>query len=140
MFDKTALYVGSRTSHHHHRAEVHEHRAPTDESVRLLREMEQAAEQKLLDSFRLEGCEVDCVVHHLRRYETLGTDHDFIIQYRLGSRRIRVDHRHRERMRDTPEEARQYLAEELLRVVGESIAQQILAPALNKALPVRMFP
>lgn len=53
---------------HHHRHEVapsypqtvtkHEHRAPTDQSVELLREMERAAETKLLAS--LQCVDVEC--------------------------------------------------------------------------------
>lgn len=35
--------------------EVHEHRAPTDESVKLLREMEQAADARRIASMRLES-------------------------------------------------------------------------------------
>lgn len=35
--------------------EVHEHRAPTDESVKLLREMEQKARDQITKSIRLES-------------------------------------------------------------------------------------
>ncbi len=43
--------------------EVHEHRAPTDASVKLLKEMESAARQKVDESIRLEGNGFECVVH-----------------------------------------------------------------------------
>lgn len=42
---------------------VHEHRAPTADSVRLAREFEAAAEKKVLDAVRVENTLVECVVH-----------------------------------------------------------------------------
>ena len=38
-----------------HKSETTEHRAPTDESVRLLKEMEQAARDKLVDVMKIES-------------------------------------------------------------------------------------
>jgi hypothetical protein len=130
MFDSYNIRAGDQ--HHHHRSEVHEHRAPTDASVKLLREMEAAALGKVLASYRLEGCEVDCVVHHM--HDHMNDEAKFIVQYRLGGRRVRVDHTHRTRSTDSGAEARQRLVSELLRVVGESIAAELLAPSLTKAL------
>lgn len=34
---------------------INEHRAPTDESVKLLKEMEEKAEAKLIEAIRLDG-------------------------------------------------------------------------------------
>jgi len=45
MFDQIHIGGGS----HHHRHEITEKRAPTDESVRLLREMEEAAEKRVIE-------------------------------------------------------------------------------------------
>jgi hypothetical protein len=42
---------------------VTERRAPTDESVRLLREMEYAAEQKLISSVRVGDTTFEAVIH-----------------------------------------------------------------------------
>ena len=50
MFDTINLRAGDQ--HHHHRTEVHEHRAPTDESVRLLHELaEDISHYLLMDPF-----------------------------------------------------------------------------------------
>lgn len=46
MFNKT--YINRGSTHSHITANVTETRAPTDESVRLLSEMERAAEEKLV--------------------------------------------------------------------------------------------
>lgn len=54
MFDRNTVVLSSgRTQHHDHHVTVKEHRAPTDESVKLLREMEQAARDNVLASYQL---------------------------------------------------------------------------------------
>lgn len=50
MFD--SIRIGGGDSHHRH--EINEKRAPTDESVRLLREMEEAAEKNVLCRGKLD--------------------------------------------------------------------------------------
>lgn len=52
MFD---TFIAPRPRTEYVTREVHEHRAPTDESVKLLREMEAAADAKRIASFKLEG-------------------------------------------------------------------------------------
>lgn len=52
MFDSVTI---SPHTYVHERRDIHEHRAPTDQSVALLKEMETAAENKRFSSFRLEG-------------------------------------------------------------------------------------
>lgn len=42
---------------------VHEHRAPTDQSVALLREMESAAKSKIEQSIHVGNTAFECVVH-----------------------------------------------------------------------------
>lgn len=42
--------------------EVHEHRAPTDDSVKLLREMEQAARDQVDQTIRVEDSPIDCLM------------------------------------------------------------------------------
>lgn len=46
------------------RIDVHEHRAPTDESIRLLGIMESAAQKRILDAWRTgeNGVQASCVV------------------------------------------------------------------------------
>lgn len=54
MFDRTFVLPGKTRTEYVTR-EVHEHRAPTDESVKLLREMEAAADAKRIATLKLEG-------------------------------------------------------------------------------------
>jgi len=69
----------------------HEHRAPTDESVRLLREMEQAAKEKLISVTRLEGNTLNATWHMFNdwhadglkafcRFELNGAEHRMEVQ------------------------------------------------------------
>jgi len=48
MFDKTVIHAPQRTQFVDRNITVNEHRAPTDDSVKLLSEMELAAENKLV--------------------------------------------------------------------------------------------
>lgn len=61
MFDKHITLAPP--SHITKTTTVHEHRAPTDDSVRLLKEMEQAAREKVVSSVRVENTKIDCVLH-----------------------------------------------------------------------------
>jgi hypothetical protein len=53
----SVVVLPGRTETQYVTREVHEHRAPTDESVKLLREMEQAADAKRIAVMKLEGNE-----------------------------------------------------------------------------------
>lgn len=43
--------------------EVHEHRAPTDDSVKLLREMEAKAQEQVVQAVHVGNANFECVVH-----------------------------------------------------------------------------
>lgn len=45
------------------KVEVHEHRAPTDKSVALLKEMEAAAERRIVEAIHIGDTTFECVVH-----------------------------------------------------------------------------
>jgi hypothetical protein len=132
MFDKHVYVRGGGDHTHYHRSEVHEHRAPTDKSVELLKEFEQKAQDKVLGTVRLDGCEVSCVVHHMR--DSMNLDHKFLIQYQLGNQRKTVNHTFRPGFHGNHDEM-QRLARELCTTLAEDIATSILAPAMDKALP-----
>lgn len=58
MNDMTAIFVNPEQPYARHvedRRVIHEHRAPTDESVKLLRDMEAAAQAKLISITKLES-------------------------------------------------------------------------------------
>jgi len=85
MFDN---YVKSGPSHMSVTTTVHEHRAPTDDSVKLLREMETKAEEQIRKAFplnlnTLEGTAFlnrDCIGYRhvlIIRYVLNGVAHEF---------------------------------------------------------------
>ncbi len=61
MFDRITV-TPTRSETQFVTREVHEHRAPTDESVRLLGEMQEKAEAKLIKSVAVESNNFNCVV------------------------------------------------------------------------------
>lgn len=72
MFDRT--FVNRSISSPSH-VTVTENRAPTDDSVRLLAEMEQATMKRILGKLRLEGNTIDCQIfefHSLTAERVLG--------------------------------------------------------------------
>jgi len=128
MFD--SYNVRAVTEHTSVTREVHEHRAPTDQSVRLLAEMEDKALARVLDSVRLEGCEVDCVIHHMR--DVMGMSDRFAIGYKLGEKCIRFFHDIRNWDRPGAD-YRQQVADELTQALAESIARELLKTGIGKA-------
>lgn len=59
MFDKLFINGGGSTHHHSSTVRVTEQRAPTDESVRLLREMEDKVLEQVVDGFLTRGNTVE---------------------------------------------------------------------------------
>lgn len=57
-----AALASRRTERVYERREIHEHRAPTDESVRLLKEMEEKAAKKVIKALTIQSNEWHCVV------------------------------------------------------------------------------
>lgn len=66
MFDRYILRSGE--SSHYHTHTVTENRAPTDESVRLLREMEQKSQEQVLKAIRVQNTEFDGVIHVIQHH------------------------------------------------------------------------
>ena len=111
---------------HEHNTTVKEVRAPTDESVRLLREMEQKARESVLQSVRVENCPIDAVVHvheDLLNARTL-----FKVIYRINGARREVD--------AAVEIGAEWqeTAGHLIEALARDIAVAILAPSIRSAL------
>lgn len=129
MFNTINLRAGDQ--HHHHRAEVHEHRAPTDESVKLLREMEKAALDRVLSTIHLEDAPVKCVVVHQR--SILDDRDEFIMRYMMGGNVYDVRHEFRRpwsvaNKQDTLEKC----VDELRDALAKHIATVLLAPSFRR--------
>ncbi len=68
---------------------VTEKRAPTDESIRLLREMEQAALDQVEKSFRVEANGFSCLVQFFSRPEF--SENVFRVYFDLNGKKHKVD-------------------------------------------------
>ena len=108
---------------------VHEHRAPTDESVRLLREMESKAQEQVDRSVRLETNNLKAVLHFMR--EPLQLDYIYCIQIDLNGERHKVEIRadsfrsKEERMDMIIEELSKAIASKVLRDVSNELVRVI---------------
>lgn len=126
MFDRTLIMprVDGGTHHHHHT----EKRAPTDESVKLLREMEQAAQDKLDASIRLEANGFECVVQVFERM--IDGDFAIVVHFSLNGNRHKVEYFH------DPRHDYQSLGRGVLKSVSEEIARSAI-PALAETVTAR---
>jgi len=68
---------------------VTEKRAPTDESVRLLREMERAAADSVIGAIRLENTVMSAVIYHQTR--NFGLDECYACIFQLNGKRHQAD-------------------------------------------------
>lgn len=66
MFRRPNLEVtvqAPEAQHHHHTASIHEHRAPTDESIKLYKEMEEKAQAAIIKSVRITSNDFKTQIH-----------------------------------------------------------------------------
>jgi len=86
MFD--TVYVNRHFNASTLTATVTENRAPTDESVRLLREMEQAARDKIIKSIELESNTVSGRVFVMKDY--LSGMNNFAVVMDINGKRVEI--------------------------------------------------
>lgn len=70
--------------------DVTEKRAPTDESVKLLREMEQRAQEQVLKAISVNNTEVEGVLHMMRN--PLSCTYLFRFLYQINGKRMTTDY------------------------------------------------
>lgn len=68
---------------------VTENRAPTDESVKLLREMEQKAQEQVLKAISINNTEVEGVLHMMRN--PLSCTYVFRFLYQINGKKMTTD-------------------------------------------------
>lgn len=113
----------------HATTHVTEKRAPTDESIRLLREMEAAARQAVTDSVRVAGCPIDMVLHTQR--DALNARQLFRAVYSVNGQRSVVDaHLHEEAGPDA-------ITRTLIDALSQDIAAKLLAPHIGELFRTR---
>jgi len=65
---------------------VHEHRAPTDESVKLLREMEDKAREQIIEAVHVGDTTFECVIHTYKQAIDMSTM--WIAIYSLNGKKL----------------------------------------------------
>ncbi len=112
---------------------VTEQRAPTDDGVRLLREMEEAAQKRVIEAIRVNNTEFDCVTQLMR--DAMTGEVALGAVFRLNGKQMKAEYRSREPFRDTSlakldPKLWRGLAEE----IGKVIADEIVVPAMQSMM------
>lgn len=107
---------------------THEHRAPTDESLKLLREMQDKARAEVERHVRLDNCEASAVIY--RHHDLLVQQDKFKILYKLNGKQFDV-------MCDFdawkhPHDTLQHAVLAIRDALAQDIANQIVGPALDR--------
>ncbi len=103
--------------------EVHEHRAPTDESVKLLKEFETKAQEKVVEAIHVGDTTFECVIHTQKNHMDGSTTMRAI--FSLGGKKMTVDF--------TAHEADKFkMVEGLRTAVADKISCEILIPAFTR--------
>ena len=92
MFNKT-LHLHPVYNNEPSHVTVTEKRAPTDDSVRLLKEMEEAAQQKVMDSIAVKNTTFECKIVRMR--DSISAQDIFLVYYKLngqkGKTEVKID-------------------------------------------------
>lgn len=113
----------------------HEHRAPTDESVRLLSEMEVAAQQKVDRALRLEGNGFNGLVRFYRMAADQTITADCVFD--LNGQRIKIEEAiDAYEQQEAKMDGRDALFDKLRDAVAKRLAHDIIAPSFAAHRPI----
>ncbi len=123
MFDTYRIQSGpSRVSVH---KTVEEKRAPTDESVRLLREMERSARDEVIKSIKVANTEIEVVLHKKRDH--LSAVINYLCVFKLNGQK-RTAEFHANEWDDTEKRAigiRDAIAKEVANAIMLEVAKSV---------------
>lgn len=119
MFDTHITHLSNSPNSVH--VTVNEKRSPTDESVKLLMEMEKKAQEKIDKSIRLNSTNIDVVIHSYQDFNDQFIH--FRIHYMLNGVRRTVVHAVPMHLVDDEEG----IAKALLKALSEDIALNLLS-------------
>ncbi len=103
---------------------VHEHRAPTDASVKLLSEMEQAANRRVIEAIRIGDTTFECVLHMMAH--PMDDTTEMVAVFSLNGKKMTVQHREANYRTD-----RHGMIQALRDKMATDIATTVLLPALK---------
>lgn len=114
MFDRTVINEGDTHTY------VTEKRAPTDESIRLLREMENKAKEEVIKSISLPSNEFSGVVHLMRDHLSCQTN--VVVLFKLNGK----DHKVPISLDDFKDDSLEKRMEKVLNDVSDYLSASIL--------------
>ena len=114
--------------HHYHtyNSTTHEHRAPTDESVRLLKEFEEAARKKIEASIRLDNNMFKA--HIMKSPDYMAWDKTYVVLYELNGQKQRCEIKVSDLQAKNEDATKFFVLGEL----GKHIAANILQEAFSQ--------
>ncbi len=124
MFNKTFITQAPAYPQH---ITVNEHRAPTDESVRLLREAEDRAQKAITQATRVENCPIDIILHSSNDF--INDNDKYVCIFKLNGKKHRVVYDHK------PQRSKSATEDTIARALGvrDAIAKEI-ATTLTESL------
>lgn len=126
------LYPVTQTEYVTKNVNVTEKRAPTDESVRLLKEMEEAARSKIEDTFILTNNGFECRIYTALENNTY--DYWITAVYVLNGKKLRSEARVNKYDIERVGNKHVKLFDAIKAEVAKDIAREILLPAYTASL------
>lgn len=124
MFNRTIMAAPTqRVAEHVH---VTERRAPTDESVRLLKEFEEKAESRRIDAIKVGDTTFECVIHSERDHAS--GDAVWWATFSLNGKKLQAQHRAQYDALDAKQEHIVALRD----AIAREIATHVLAQAIDR--------
>src|SRR4030095_2588560 len=124
MFDHYTIRAGD--THHSHTHSITEKRAPTDESVRLLREMETKAKEQVIAAVQVIDNSFNIVVH--AHHDNLYMNIIIMMVYSINGKR------HESKFTLNPMKKKEQWIPELVECLGKDIARLVLAEPMGKVM------
>lgn len=106
--------------------QVTEKRAPTDESVRLLKELEAAAQAKIVSAIRVADTAFECVIHTMR--EPINDQTKVCVIFSLNGKKCEA------RTEISPYKSLQENIEQVIKCVADQIAVEILMKTMTSEI------
>lgn len=117
--------------HHYHNVNITEKRAPTDESVRLLKELEKAAVDRMIGSFELPSNTIRSRV--AVRRDLMGWKNQFLILTEINGKKYEM------RVETEVDSDRRATIDELYKGLSEQLAQVIMPDVFDEAIAQHLF-
>lgn len=104
--------------------EVHVHRAPTDDSVKLLREMEAKAQAQVIKAVQVGDTTFECAVHEYQ--DAMSDQHVFTAIFSLNGQKMTAE------VRRESFKAKREHSQEIFEALAQEMAQEIARAILHR--------